>query len=145
MKTQLPLRFGAALLLALTFSLTGCKKEAVDYTPVDLPPASFVGTYQVKKFLPTESFTFTIAKHNSEANTVLISNLVAVLNVPLEAKASGNTLTIDKLYINPSGKSLGIKGQGTLTGDVLKLQYRLSGAIEHDYEVEGQKVKTEKQ
>ena len=101
-----------------------------------------MGTYQVKKFLPTESFTFTIARHNSEANTVLISNLVAVLNVPLEA--SGNALHFNKTYVNPSSKSLTIKGQGTLTGDVLNLQYRLSGSIEHDYEVEGQKVKTEK-
>lgn len=144
MNFQFPLRFGAALLLALTFSLTGCKKEAVDYAPVDVPAANLVGAYQVKKFLPTESFTFNIARHNSEANTLLISNLLAILPAPIEAKASGNTLQIDYTYVNPSGNSLTIKGQGTLTGDVLKIQYHLSGILGHVYEVEGQKVKVEK-
>lgn len=130
------LRNLSVALVSFALLLTSCSKDK-DAVPVQ--GAEFDGKYTVVE--PSETYTLEI--RNKGGANFEIKEFGGFLNVPLKAVFEGNALKIpSQTFTNPNGKSLTIKGVGTLVtkakkDDTVRFEYEVSGFTAYEGDFEG--------
>jgi hypothetical protein len=123
-------------ILSFSLLLASCSK---DHDSASAPVAGFAGQYLVVD----DTETYTLAITSKGGSNFQISEFGGFLNVPLNAVANGNTLTIpSQTFKNPSGKSITITGTGVLStktkkDDTVTFQYAVTGFTEYESDFEG--------
>jgi len=143
-----------AILAVTTFSLASCKKDpckdktcqnggacvdgtcncATGYSGANCETenrAKFRSTYNVNESCSSSgNFTYQITISNSStgADKVLISNFGGY-GETVTATASGNSLNVATQQVNAGGNSLTFSGSGQLSGNILTINYNISGAV----------------
>ena len=120
----------ALTVLSVSFLLVACSKKDDQAT---VPTAPFAGSYVVTD----DDDSYTLKIENTGGNNFNIRGFGGFLNVPLKSVAEGKTLKIpSQTFTNPSGKSITIVGNGTLStkntpDDMISFQYDLTGYAAH--------------
>lgn len=124
------------VVLSLSLVFASCsKKDGVDAAPT----AAFSGNYTVAD----ETETYTLKVESKGGNKFQIKNFGGFLNVPINAEANGNNLTIpSQTFTNPNGHTLTVEGTGMLTtkdtkDDTIYFTYKVSGFANYTGDFEG--------
>jgi hypothetical protein len=142
MKQSVSLFKDIALVIILTLSflafslfITSCSKEK----GAALPDVAFAGQYQVVD----DNETYVLQVVSKGGNNFQINEFGGFLNVPLNAVAQGNMLTIpSQTFTNPNGSVITVVGKGVLSttnskDDTITFQYSVSGFAEYEGDFTG--------
>jgi len=137
------LSFAGLFFLSLSLTITSCNKKPgctdqnaenydssaeVDDESCVSPRKKYVGQYnsnEICNVTPAQNFYTDVREANDNLSDILILNLANTFDNPVRATISQSTFIIEKQ--DPDGSGLYVSGNGSIAGNSISIQYRITG------------------
>jgi hypothetical protein len=142
MKKKSILSFAGLFLLSLSLTFVSCNKRPgctdpnsenyddqaeVDDESCVSPRKKYIGQYnsnEICNVTPAQNFYTDVREANDNLSDILILNLANTFDNPVRATISQSTFIFDKQ--DPDGIGLYVSGNGSIAGNTISIQYRIT-------------------